>query len=103
MRLLEKRIQEEVSQLADQLQIQVACVPIRPELDRSVIPNRIFVAHGLIGLGTFELYLDPHNEKLEMEIFYHSNTARIEGDIMMILDFPLSEELLQELQSAIKK
>ena len=103
MRLLEKKIQEEVSLLADQLCSKLySFAVVRPVPDDVGLEKRFFVGHGFIGTANIHAFLYPDLETLELHLSY-SGSPNVDPDAIIKFDFPLSEELLQELQSVIKK
>ena len=102
MRLLEEKIQEKVSQLANQLSAKFySFTTVRPVPD-DLVEGRLLVGHGFIGTADARIFLKPDQEILEIELSYlGSQSADPDADIFM--DFPLPEELQDELHAFISE
>ncbi len=102
MKRLEERILEEVSQLANQLQAKLSFTVVQPILDDVGLETRYFVGHGFIGTAQIHAFIYPDLEQLDLHLSYFGS-QNADPDALISISFPLPEELLQELQSVIKK
>ena len=102
MRLLEEKIKDRVSQLANQLSAEFYSFTVVQPIQDDLVEGRLLVGHGFIGTADARIFLRPDQEILEIELAYlGSQSADPDADIFM--DFPLPEELRSELHAFISE